>query len=93
MKTLEVSRNQIQTDEDIEKAIVKVSKENPDSYVTANLFLRKLEIYIHGRKPQSITSGGAENSYRHYGGFHKNGSVVKPSNSFMKKYDFAPVLG
>ncbi len=93
----EIIRTDITTEEQLDREIVKTSKANPTKYLTYFVTPNKhwgtfkTWIFLHSRKPQSGTTGGAENTYRHHKGFFKNGKIIKPSNTFIKRYNFCPV--
>ncbi len=87
----EITRTDITTERQLGREIIKLSKDNPSKYITYFVTFGKTRFFIHDRKPQSLNTGGAEDCYRHHGGFFKNGEIVKPSNSFVKKFNFCPV--
>jgi len=95
----QIVKTDIASEEELGKVIVKVSKNNPKKYITyfvtfgENWGEFKTWIFVHDRKPQSVNSHGAENTYRHHGGFFRNGKIVKPSNTFVKQFNRCPVLG
>lgn len=89
MKQELVIKNNFQSDKELTKEIIKISKKNPDSYIVFGMSLRSVYITISKRKPSSANAQ-TEHTYRYYGGFFKNGKIVKPSNSFVKKYNFIP---
>ncbi len=86
-----------QAEKDLGKMIAKISEYNPNKWITYHVGMGEgkgnfiCEIYIHNRKPQSTNTAGAENCYRRHGGFFKDGKVIKPSPSFVKRFRFCPV--
>ena len=83
----------IQNEEQLKAELIKTSKANPRKYVTFHASLGNTRFYLLDRKPQSTNVHGAEESYRLWGGFLKNGKVVKPSPSWIKRFEFVPYLG
>jgi hypothetical protein len=73
----------------LETELVKISKEHPLHYITASVLFGEVTFYYHFKKP-TFNSEGAETSYRFYGGFHKNGKVVKPAKRFVDQFNFWP---
>ena len=90
-KMKEITRTDISTEKQLDREIIELSKKNPTKYITYHAGFTKVWIYIHDRKPQGLNTGGAENCFRHHGGFFKNGEIVKPSNTFIRKFNFCPV--
>lgn len=96
-KETNTQNGQEQAEKELDKFIIETSKDNSTKWITYSVrpkggwgnFIE--EIYIHDRKPQSTNTHGAEECYRHYGGFFKNGKVIKPSPSFMKRFHFCPM--
>ncbi len=80
----------IQMKKKMDKEIIRISKQNPKKYVTVWVGWTNITFYIHNRKPGN-DDGGAEATYRHYGGFFKNGEIIKPSKTWLSKFDFCPV--
>lgn len=87
----EIIRTDIDTEEELDREILKISKANPAKYVTYAARIGKVWIFLHDKKPQNGTTGGAEYTYRQHGGFFKNGAIVKPSSTFVKRFHFCPV--
>lgn len=93
----QIVKTNITSEKQLDKVIVKASKDNPQKYITylvtfgQNYGEFKTWIFIHDRKPQSLNVAGAEETYRNHGGFFKDGKIIKPSDSFVKKYNFCPV--
>ena len=92
-----LTRTDINTEKQLNKEIIKISKANPTKHATYYVTFGKafgqfkVQIFIHNRKPQSGTTGGAEETYQEHGGFFKNGEIVKPSATFIKRFEFCPV--
>ena len=86
-----IVRTDITTEKQLKQEIVKISKQNPTKHITFFVTFGKTRIFIHDRKPQSLNASGAEDCFRCFGGFFKNGEIVKPSKSFIKKFNFCPV--
>jgi len=91
MATTSITRTDITSQEELDRETMKISKQNPTKYITYHAGFSRVWIYIHDRKPQSLNSGGAEDMYRYHGGFLKDGEIIKPSASFIKKFNFCPV--
>lgn len=91
IETLTISKDLFTCEEDIKDKTLELSLAHPDKWVTVSAFFTKIAFYIHDRKPQSINAPGAENTYRYDGGFWKNGVVIKPSATFIKRFNFCPV--
>ena len=88
-----ITRTDITTEETLDKELIRISKANPTKYVTYYTHFGTVEIFIHDRKPQSLNIAGTEDTYRRHGGFFRNGEIVKPSKTFIAKFNFCPVLG
>jgi hypothetical protein len=88
-----ITRTDITNDTQLERELIKVSKDNPKKYITFFVTFGKTRIFIHDRKPQSPNTGGSDETFRTFGGFFRNGEIVKPSETFIKKFSFCPVLG
>lgn len=91
IQTIEIPKDQFTCDEDIEAKTLELSLAHPDKWVTVDSCFTKIAFYIHDRKPQSINAPGAEDTFRNHGGFWKNGVVIKPSPTFIKRFNFCPV--
>lgn len=91
IKTIVISKDKFTCEQDIDDKTLELSKANPSKYVIVSSFFTKIEFHIHDRKPQSLNSPGAEITYRYDGGFWKNGKIIKPSPSFIKKFNRCPV--
>lgn len=83
-----ISRTEFKSDDDIRFKAVKLSILEPKKYLTVHVGPKKVIFYYHNRKP-GYNDG--EETYRYYGGFFKDGRIVKPSTTFMKKYNYCPV--
>ena len=91
MTTQRITREDISSDKQLKSELLKISKKNPSKYVTFFVTFGKTRIFLNDRKPQSNDADGSEDTYKFLGGFLKNGQVVKPSKSFISRYDFIPV--
>jgi len=74
---------------ELKAEIVKVSKSNPSKYYTFSAVFGNVKIYESDKKP-TFNSAGADQTYHDFGGFFSNGQVVKPSKTFIQKYEFIP---
>ncbi len=90
LEEIAINKSELGSDEGIDKKILQLSLLKPGKYVTARAGIRNVAFCYHDRKP-TWNSPYAEQTYRHYGGFWKNGKIIKPSNTFMKKFNFCPV--
>jgi hypothetical protein len=93
MASKTITRTDIRNEQALSQELIAISKANPDKYITYWATFGKVRIAIHDRKPQSTNAPGAEFCYREEGGFFKNGQIVKPSATFIKQFNFTPVLG
>jgi len=93
MSSKRIDRLDITDEETLSKELVAFSKANSDKYLTYYVIFGKVRFFLHDRKPSSLNAAGAEDCYRNRGGFFKDGKIVKPSASFIKKFNFCPVLG
>jgi len=92
MGTTAVKRPDITNEKELDREIVRLSKQHPKKYITYSIMWCKVTVYLHDHKPQSLTFD-AEYTYRQRGGFFKNGEIVKPSNTFVNRFEFCPYLG
>jgi len=67
--------------------LLKLSKENPTKYYTYTATFGIVYIIEHDSRPKS---GYGEQCYKAYGGFFKNGKIIKPDSAWMKQYNFIP---
>ena len=94
-----IIRTDITSEKELGKAVIAISKAEPEKYVTYHVSFGKswgqfkTSFFIYNKKPQSPNVPGAEECYRDHGGFFKNGEIIKPSNTFIRKYEFCPFLG
>ena len=93
MASKTITRKDIKDEQALSRELIATSEANPDKYITYWVTFGKVRIVIHDRKPQSPNAPGAEFCYREEGGFFKNGQIVQPSASFIKQFNFTPVLG
>lgn len=70
--------------------LVKLSKEHPNTYVTAYGHFGEVDAYIYTHMPRTDTPDTRQ-TYRIRGGVICNGKVVKPGKTWMKKHNFCPV--
>jgi len=88
-----IVRTDITNEAQLKRELVKTSKVNPSKWITFFVTFGKTRIFILDRKPQTINVSGAEDTFRAFGGFFKNGQIIEPSNTFKRQYNFCPVLG
>lgn len=77
---------------DLHKEVTHISKQNPTKIVTYYVQFCQAVIYLHDHKPRTDTLDSAM-CYRTHGGFFKNGRIVPPTKTWLKKYNFVPYLG
>jgi hypothetical protein len=88
-----IERADIANDAQLCAALGAVQKDNPGKYITYTVTFGVVRIYVHDRKPQSTNVHGAEYTYRHHGGFLRDGKTIAPSETFVRQFDFCPILG
>lgn len=91
MTVRKLNPENVTTEAQLDTLILKISRENPDSYITYYVTFGSVRIFIHSTKPQSLNSHGVEDMIRRHGGFFKNGHIVKPSKSLLARYNYCPV--
>jgi hypothetical protein len=75
---------------ELKAEIVKISKANPSKWYTFSALFGSVKIYESDNKPSDNNGAGAEQTYHDFGGFFQNGQIVKPSKTFIHKYEFIP---
>ena len=80
----------ITTEEDADIAIRKASRDNPNKIVYAYGRFGIVDIYLNDRQPTTDCPATIQ-TYERYGGFFKNGKIVKPTKTWMARYNYMPV--
>ncbi len=85
-----IERSNIRTEKQIDNEIIKISKKNPTRIITAYARLGKVTFYLYGNQPR-IDSADTIQTFKAYGGFYKNGKVIKPTKTWFNRHNFIPV--
>ena len=88
--TQQIKRNDIRTEEALDKAVIAISKAHPKKVVTYIATLGKTIFYINDRLPTTDTAD-ATFTYTYHQGLFRNGKVIHPGAAFMRRYNFIPV--
>ena len=87
---IRIPKSEFKNDKDIRGKVIQLSLLEPKKYVTKHSAPYDMIFYYHDRKP-GANDGGAEETYRQDGGFWKAGKRVKPSATFIKRFNYCPV--
>lgn len=72
---------------ELKEEMLTLSKQNPESWYTFSAIFGSVTITQHDKTPGS---NYGEDCYRSFGGFFKDGKIVKPSARWMKQYNYIP---
>jgi len=75
---------------DLKAELVQVSKANPTSIIVHDVDWGNATATILDKQPSTDTIA-SESTYKLFGGFLKNGKVIKPTSQWMKRHNFVPV--
>jgi hypothetical protein len=68
--------------------IVALSMRHPESFFTCNVVFGKASITEHTSK--RVPNNYGEQCFEMFGGFFKNGKVVKPDSTWRRQYNYIP---
>ena len=86
-----IYRDTLTCETELDKYIRELCANYPQCYVTYGVIFGHFWFHIYQRKPQSLTPD-TEDTYRHHGGWFRDGEIVKPSKSWVKRFNFVPVM-
>ena len=86
MKTIKSNSHNLN---ELKAEIVKISKANPKKWYTFSAVFGSVRIHESDNKPV-YNDAGTDQTYHDFGGFFQNGQIIKPSKTFVKKYEFIP---
>ncbi len=87
-----IERPDITSAEQLDRELVKFSKQHPDQYATAGVTFGLCRLYLYDQQPRTDTPDTVA-SYQEYGGFHKSGEVREPTKRWFRAYQRVPYLG
>jgi len=85
----QIARPDVKNIKELEAAAREISRDNPGKIVTYFVTFGEARFQVHDRKPRSSTWG--EQTYRDFGGFFKDGEIVRPLKSWIRQFNFCPV--
>lgn len=83
--------NNITSDGQLRAALGQESLNRPGKIVTAHVQFGTVRFYVRDRQP-TTDSPDTVQTYQQDGGFWKNGQVVSPTATWLKRYNFKPIL-
>ena len=76
----------INTEKELDAAILRLSKANPESWVTYMVAFKHCKVYLYDHKPQRMDID-TEYTYRYHGGWFHNGKVETPAPGWVQRFD------
>ena len=77
------------TEQELTAEMKKTSLQHPNKIIVAFGRLGIVEIIVLSQQPRTDTAAAAQ-TFRLNGGFFKNGKIVKPTKTFLKKFHSCP---
>ena len=81
---------ELNTEKELEDEMVKISKANPTKVITLYSRFGKVDILLYNSQPRTDTPDTTQ-TFKHMGGFLKNGKVIRPTKAWFTRYNFRPV--
>ena len=86
-----IYRPDITNKTELDQELIKFSKANPTRIITYDVCFGGVTFEISDSQPRTGTLCN-ENCYRQRGGFYKNGQIIPPTNTWLKKFNFCPTM-
>lgn len=87
-----IRREDITSKPQLKREMILVSKKNPGRIVVAYGRFGIIDFDILDRQPSTDTAASSQ-TYKEFGGFFKNGRIIKPSKTWLRKFHSKPRLG
>ena len=78
-------------EKEIDNQVIAISKKHPNEIVHVYARLGKITVTIQKSQPRTDCPSTVQ-TFQTYGGFFKNGRVVKPNKSWFNRHNFIPVM-